>query len=411
MKIYYNILLVGYKLVTELIFFISRPILWLILPLFNYRESIIIPESNNDNPVLIHCSSVGELNAIIPLVRHLIKEGIPLIINTVTVTGRDLAKRQFPELRVTLAPLDFASLRFKQIKAISPRLIIVVETEIWPMMLDISARMNVAVIFINARMSDKSLDRYLRMKGLLRYLGRNVQLVLAQSKDDQQRFKKIWNTRVLAAGNLKYCLQLTQYDNLKTREKLGFKKNDKILVWGSSRPGEENLLMTIFPSLKAEIPNLRVILAPRHPKRCDEVERMLIEYEYCKLSELSNGSLYEILLIDGLGYLDKAYAISDLAVVGGSFYNFGGHNPLEPAFYGKAIIIGEYHASCKSSVNKLAQNKALVVSSIRTLQQDIIKLLKNDTMREEMGKRAKIVLTENAEALENHIKGIMKCLP
>lgn len=409
MKITYRFLVGCYRLLLELIFFLSRPLLWLILPLYRYRGALYSPKSRRDKPILLHCASVGEVNAVVPLINELANKGYPIHINTVTVTGLELIKRGYPDIPSELAPLDIGSLRRRQYAALNPRMLLIVETEIWPMMLDRAAGHNIPIVFINARMGRKSFDKYNSIQSLIRYLSRSVRMVLAQSDDDSKRFYDLLDIPSYNAGNLKYCLSLPIFDPDQSRRKFGFITDDLILVWGSSRPGEEALLLAILPFLKQQHPNLKIIIAPRHPKRCEELEKMLRDTSYRKLSDNASMSK-DILLIDSLGHLAEAYAIADLAIVGGSFYDFGGHNPLEPAFYSKAIIIGEYHHSCKASVQKLQQSNAIVVSDKHKLAADISRLLQNTRVRQDMGQRAKIVLTENAAALHNHIKGIEQCL-
>jgi 3-deoxy-D-manno-octulosonic-acid transferase len=345
------------------------------------------------------------VNAVIPLLRELINKGYPLHISTVTVTGLELVKRSFRNLDASLAPLDIASLRDKQLDALSPALILVVETEIWPMLLDRAAYRRIPVLFINARMSKKSAIAYGRIQALIRYIARSVKLVLAQSDADRDRFHSLLDVSSINAGNLKYCLTLPLFDPISKKQEFGFDADDLVLVWGSSRPGEEALILDIYAKLKEKYPTLRLVLAPRHPKRCDEVEKLLRNTVYRRLSDMASESV-DIVLIDTLGQLAGAYTISDIAIVGGSFYDYGGHNPLEPAFYAKAIIIGEYHHSCKASVEKLLSNNAIIVSNKAKLEKDLVSLLQDAKQRQEMGERAKIVLTENADALQNHMEGI-----
>lgn len=408
MKILFCLTISLYRLFVELVFFISRPLLWLILPLYRYRSALKPPTARKDCPVLIHCASVGEINAISPLIKNLIERGIPVHLSLVTASGLDIARRSFPELVSELAVLDVYSLRTAQLKAISPRLIIIVETEIWPMLLERAAKNEIPIIFINARMSTATYKHYMKANGLIRYLARSVKLVLAQSEDDRMRFVSLFHTESRNAGNLKYCLRLPEYDVHSVLEEYGFATGDRILVWGSSRPGEESLIIPIYGSLKEKFANLKLILAPRHPKRVPEVEKILAGKDYRLLSqELRNT---DILLIDSLGQLTKAYAIAEIAIVGGSFYDFGGHNPLEPAFYSKPVVIGKHHHSCKASVKKLSASNAICIADNETLQTELELLLSDENLRIQMGKRAKIVLTENADALENHIQGIDKWL-
>ncbi len=399
------------NLLLEVIYYISYPLLRLIAALYQYNEGFQAPAKRLDRPILIHAASVGEVNAAAALIKNLLAEGYPLHINTVTVTGRALARGMFPELSISLAPVDVLHLRQRQMRNLQPRMILIVETEIWPNMLYAASKAAIPIVFVNARLSDRSLKRYLMIAPVLRMIGSSIKAIMSQSAEDKVRFEKLFpKLPVTKAGNLKFCLSLPAYDGIRVRADLGIKDRDFVLCWGSSRPGEEALILGILPELKKSIPTLKLILAPRHPKRNPEVEKLLSGFTYQKLSTLEPMTGCDILLIDTLGHLTSGYAISDLVIVGGSFYDFGGHNPLEPAFYAKAIIMGEYHSSCRDSVRILKSAGAIIISELDKLLEEILALAGSPLQRAEMGRKAKIVLTENAHALSVHIRGIKQCL-
>jgi 3-deoxy-D-manno-octulosonic-acid transferase len=410
MIILYRVLYALLNLILELLYYISYPVLKLIANLYQYGEAFTKADSRNDHPILIHAASVGEVNAALALIRKLLELGYPLCINTVTVTGRAAARNAFPDLDIRLAPLDVLHLRQRQMSLLKPRLILIVETEIWPNMLYAAGQKGIPIVFINARITEKSLQRYRKIRFLFPFLAPSVKAVLAQSEADKHRFEQLFEVSVKAAGNLKYCMKQKSFDEVHTRNRLGLRAADFILTWGSSRPGEEALMLQLFPEIKKQNPKLKLILAPRHPKRVPEVEKLLSGLSYIKLSEISQKQSWEILLIDTLGHLAEAYAISDLVIVGGSFYDFGGHNPLEPAYYAKAIVMGEYHSSCSDSVQQLVQRDAILISSPQKLRDDLLKLAQNPLQRKKMGQMAKLVLTDNASALDDHIRGIQLCL-
>ncbi|MCB5262509.1 MAG: 3-deoxy-D-manno-octulosonic acid transferase [Candidatus Cloacimonetes bacterium] len=399
------------NLLLEVIYFISYPLLRLIGALYQYNESFQRPARCQERPILIHAASVGEVNAAAALIRELLQEGYPIHINTVTVTGRALARSIFPQLSISLAPVDVLHLRQRQMRILQPRLILIVETEIWPNMLYAATKAAIPIVFVNARLSEKSLKNYLKIAPLLQMIGSSIKAIMAQSAEDKMRFEKLFTrVPVTHAGNLKFCLSLPDFDESTIKADLGIREDDFVISWGSSRPGEEELILGILAEPKRSIPALKVILAPRHPKRIPELEKLLSGTNYQKLSKLDPQRGWNILLIDTLGHLTKAYAISDLVIVGGSFYDFGGHNPLEPAYYSKAIIIGEYYSSCQDSVRILAAANAIIISDKDSLLEDILALAANRPQREDLGRKAKIVLTENAHALNVHVRGIKQCL-
>ena len=171
------------------------------------------------------------------------------------------------------------------------------------------------------------------------------------------------------------------------------------------------MLISILPYLKQYISNLHLIIAIRHPRRLDEVLELLNGLAYsCYTKREIYDPAEDILIIDTLGILDKAYCICDIAIVGGSFYDFGGHNPLEPAYYKKPVIIGPFHYSCLDSVKKLQQEGGILISDKNSLHSDIITLYKDNELRYNMGEKAKKVLTQNARTLDIYLKALEKWL-
>lgn len=398
-----------YNAIIEIAYVIGYPIIRYALYRHSYQEAIRIPKKRYDKPILIHAASVGEINAIIPIIRYLQDSGVAFVINTITVAGRNHAKKLFPDVDVRLSVLDTKKLKRNALNALSPRLILIVETEIWPNLLAQSALQEIPVIFINARISEKTLRSFMPFRSLLRAISRSVKLIIVQSYDDKARFEKLFDIPIVMGGNLKFNVDLPQYDSSQIRAEWGFSQEDHIIVWGSSRPKEEELILGVFTALKPSVPSLKLIIAPRHPNRLQEVLTLLDAFDYALLSQIDDSSKsFDILIIDGLGKLNLAYACADITIVGGSFYDFGGHNPLEPAFYGKSIIIGNYHSSCKDSVKQLLKHDAIKVSSEKELLRDLQYLIENPKESLEMGKRARIALTKNASALDNHIKEIKK---
>lgn len=164
------------------------------------------------------------------------------------------------------------------------------------------------------------------------------------------------------------------------------------------------MLKAILPELHSKIANLKFIVAPRHPKRTNEVATIFPEATlYTQVDENGSG-VGDVLIVNTIGHLNECYSICDIAIVGGSFYNFGGHNPLEPAYYGKPIIIGEYHHSCRESVKALAGESAILVSYASDLAENIIDLHRNPEKRTSMGSKAQKCLERYSEALHKHME-------
>lgn len=394
-----------YNLILSGIFSLLFPLVKPYLVKKNYLEAIKAKGRDSHRGILFHAASVGEINAIRPLLLRLLNKypDRSISVTTTTITGQKQAQKVSDKLQVHLSALDVKKLRYKQLNSINPGLICIVETEIWPNLLLWAQEYQVPVVFISARMSSKSHKRYACLKFLIRYLEQPVRIIFAQSAEDQKRFMDIFSKPVEYLGNIKLSLNLPSYAAKSLRKDWGYEESDFVLCWGSSRPGEESLILSMLPELDKRIPRLKLILAPRHPNRVEEVEKLLAGYNYQLYSNAQDITAPQILVIDKLGILDKAYALCDLAIIGGSFFDFGGHNPLEAAFYARPIIIGPYHSSCRESVQILKEKHAIVVSERRVLAEDIVTLASDKATCEAMGKRAKKVLTDNANCVDNYL--------
>lgn len=408
MKTYQRLLFALYTMILEAVFWLAYPLLRLVLRVYNYTEALDAACVPRPQSILIHAASVGEVNAVQSLVKALLDMDYEIIINTVTVAGREQAIRHFPGITVRLSVLDIPHLRRKYLRGLNPRLILVVETEIWPVMLDTAANLHIPLVFINARISERTLHNFLRFKPLIETLTSSVQEVITQSEADAHRFSELLSCKVSYGGNLKYVVKLPEYDLMALRALYGLDSKNKVICFGSSRPGEETLILNSFKALSRDDRSLRLILAPRHLKRLPEVESLLKGCSWRKYTDAASIKDCDIILMDVMGHLSEAYALCDLAIVGGSFFNFGGHNPLEPAYYQKPIIMGEYYSSCRDSVSQLQARNSIRICQAANLGACIKEQL--EAPDEDMGKRAKLVLTENAAALENHIRGIQAWL-
>lgn len=402
------ILTVVSTILLEVVYFVFYPLILVVLRLFGYQEAIQIQGYNTEKSILIHAASLGEVNAAHTLILSLKDKFKNIVISTTTKTGKHQAEKYFPDVNVFISPLDILHLRLKQLSAIRPQLIIIIETELWPQLLLAAKIKSIPIVIANARISDRSLRRYLRFHSLLQYISSSVKCVLAQSETDMAKFELLFASDVYNAGNLKFSLTLQDYDSDLSRKSWGFSKEDFIITWGSSRPGEELILYDVYQELSASIRNLKVIIAPRHLNRIAEVRNIFQSQNFQVLSEASTGQ--DILIIDNYGSLLEAYAVSDISIVGGSFYEFGGHNPLEPAFYSKPIIMGQYYNSCKDSVTKLLNHEAILITDKHGIVNAIQELYDNRSKRTTMGSSAKSVLTQNRNALSNHMVYISKML-
>lgn len=402
-----------FNVIVEGVYRLFYPILRFFLKKIDYETALEAAYQVEKEGVWIHAASLGEINAVRSLVLAL-TEHIPatkITITTTTVNGLKAAKKLHPQIKAYLSVIDLPSLRAKQFEQIAPKLVCIVETEIWPNFLLQAKKAKVPVIFLNARISEKTLKRLKPLKTLLAWLGGSIKLIMAKSELDARRFRELFEVEVEVAGNLKYALAPQDYPFEETRQQWGFGPDDFIVCFGSSRPKEESLLLDILPQLLEIKPNIKLILAPRHPNRVAEVQRLCVAYQAKLMSDGDFDSRVDlILIIDRLGFLNQAYSICDLALVGGSFYDFGGHNPMEPAYYGKAIIMGPHYSSCAESVEQLAAADAIRIADSNKVIDTIKPLLESDDKRLEMGQNAMELLVSLRGSLDNHLQGVLKWL-
>lgn len=399
-----------YRLLTSLLAGISYPFIKLRMKSKRDKQRIGILKNGFEKCVWIHAASVGEVNAVKPLIKQIMQKYSQkdFIMTTMTTTGLEAAKKISPKLVVSLFPIDVLFIQKRFYDTINPELIILVETELWPNMLYIARKRNIPVVMVNARISDRSFPKYRNLRFFWKPVWKVIKAVNAQSEKDARRFMGFKFNNVINAHNLKFCIDLPEFDRNTLRKELSYSEDDFIIVWGSSRPGEEKLFKDVFVRLKEKTNNLKVIIVPRHLHRIPQVCDIFNEYDYKLYSELKDSG--DILFVDEMGILNMIYALSDIAIVGGSFYNFGGHNPLEPAFYGTSTIIGKYHHSCRDSVDRLLDNNGIIVSDKKKLADDIMRLYNNKELREQLGSNAKQTLGLNSDSLKTNLKILEKYL-
>jgi len=393
-----------FNIILNILFIFSLP--WMLIRFSREERKMRFGTSISQlkNCIWIHAASVGEVNAIKSLIIALLNKHVnkTFILSTMTKTGLESAGQIHPKLITTLFPLDFNFIMKRAFRMLNPELVILVETEFWPNMLYQSKRNNVPVIIVNGRISERTYPKYKRFSFFWKPIWKAVKTVSAQSENDAYRFKSLGFKDVINNQNIKFCLQLPKFVRENLRNNWNFSKNDFIIVFGSTRPGEEKLIKSKIPILKKEIPNLKLIIVPRHLDRILEVKAIFKDFNYKLFTELKSKT--EIIIVDKMGILTESYAMSDLAIVGGSFFDFGGHNPLEPAFYGLPIIMGEYYSSCLDSVNKLKQNDAIIISGKDELLQNILKIAQNADYRSFLGRNAKKTLQQNSASLKKNLK-------
>ncbi len=371
----------------------------------------------------IHAVSVGEVNVVKPLVDRLDLPAARLALSTVTTTGQQLARQLYAErATVFYFPLDFRFSCRRYLSAVQPAVVALTETELWPGFILEARRQGVRLALVNGRLSDRSFRRYRRVRGLLRPLLQSFEKFCMQSRQDKERILELGAPpeKVHLMGNLKYDYRLAEDEE---KQELAARIGELLrpapggLVWvcGSTREGEEALLLPVFARLRQRFPELRLLVAPRHPHRGPEVAE-LVRGEGWKCLQRSgwNGEAVgrpDVLVLDSIGELAYLYEIADVVFVGGSLVDWGGHNVIEAAHFSRPILFGPHMQNFREIAARFLEDyAALQVENSEELADRLTGLLEDAAARKWLGRNARKVVRDNQGAVERTAEVIRELL-
>lgn len=368
--------------------------------------------------VWIHGSSLGEARIVNGLARALGERQPerPLAVSAYTRTGRAQLPDGPPVDAAFFLPLDFSGFPRRVLGALRPVLLVIVETELWPNLIDEAHRSGAAVAIINARLAPERMARYRRLAGLYRPLLKQLSHVGAQSEDDAARFLELGlpEAAVRVTGNVKYDLPEPEVDEETLRREIGLEPGRPVLVAGSTGQGEEGPLLEAFAELRAAHPRLFLILAPRHPERADEVEQLAGSrgYRVQRLSRAGEGpGPADLLLVDVVGRLGELYKLGSVAFVGGSLVPVGGHNVLEPAALGVPVLFGPHtHHFAEPAEALLRAGGGRRVRDAAALAREAALLLGSEEERLQVSRRARKVIERNRGAMDRSVEIVLDSL-
>ena len=367
--------------------------------------------------IWIHAVSVGEVLAVSELGVRLRAEfpQYRILVSTTTDTGQRLARERFGENNVFYFPLDFTFAVRRWLRALRPELVVVAETELWPNFLHGAREAACRIAVVNARISDRSFEGYRRWKGLIASVLQIPDLFLAQTEQDAQRLRELGapGDRVLTTGNLKYDVSLPPPLPIVEDLRRALAGAGPVLVCGSTVEGEEPLLLGAFTNILANHAGAVMLLAPRHPQRFHEVENLLRELKlpFWRRSKWNGGPLRGgILLLDTIGELSAVYALADIAFVGGSLVPRGGHNIIEPAQHGVAIVVGNHTENFREIVGFFQSRDAVRMVGPAELPLMFMQLISNEAERQALGKRAAETLELQRGATQRTLAELKKLL-
>ncbi len=323
----------------------------------------LTPLPRRDAPTLwLHAASVGEVEAAVPLLSRLLEEGIPVLATTLTVTGRTRLAQRFPGLGARLAPLDLPGLVHVSVRRARVAALVLVETELWPNAILATARAGGRVVIASARLSDRSFPRYRALRAFFSRVlsARAVHAIAAQTERDARRFEALGappeRTRVV--GDLKLDRPAAPQPTPELTAAIG---PGPLLVGGSTHAGEEEALLGAWQELRTgPAPELRLVLAPRHADRADDVLVVARRFGAAAALRSRGAASADVVVVDSVGELGSLYRMADLVFVGGSLARIGGHNLVEAVQAGKVVVHGPHVENQRAQVDLLGPRGVLL---------------------------------------------------
>lgn len=372
------------------------------------------------NCIWFHTVSVGEAIAARPLITAFVKRHpkLPILVTTTTTTGaKEILK--IDGITHVYAPLDCPLCVWLFYKNFRPKNLFIMETELWPSMLSFSKLFKTKVSVFNARMPEKTCHKYEKHKVITRdIIANRLSKVICQTKDDADRFRRIGvsDDRIITAGSLKYDLTPNEPLFRRARAIHNLKPDLQYVGAISTHEGEESMIIETFYSLQSKFPNLRLVLVPRHQSGVSRAENFLddISGSYalrtCLKSDLSDFS-HDILIGNTMGEIEFYLGMCDIVVMGGSFIDIGGHNPLEPAYFSLPIITGPYYYNFTEQFENLIEHGAAFVANDHRRLYNICKMFLNDPdLMLKSGMTAFDIQQQGRGAVNKTLDAIEECL-
>ena len=361
--------------------------------------------AGRDGSIWIHAVSVGEALAARSLVEPLERAlpGRPVLVSTSTAAGGAVAAQGLPADRLFVAPFDFPWAVSSVLGGLRPSLLVLVETELWPNLIRLARRRGIPIAVVNGRISDRSFPRYLRIRSLLRPVLAQVDLFLMQSATHADRIRALGAPpeRVRVSGNLKYDALAEP----RPPADLSALADGGAPLWvaGSTMAGEDELVLAALREVRAGRPDARLVLAPRRPERFADVPALAEAAGFRCVKRSALGGVPwrdgEVLLLDTVGELAGVYALATVVFVGGSLVPTGGHNVLEAAVCGKAVVVGPHMENFREIATEFRDEGALVqIDSPERLGPETLALIQDTERRERIGGRARALVDRNRGA-------------
>ena len=381
-----------------------------------WSKELIKSWTSKTDWIWFHAVSVGEINAVWPLIQNInkLKPNYPIMLSSTTRNGYILAceKTKDTNILTFYFPFDFPGTIKNLLNYAKIKLLVIVETEIWPNLLKECKKREIPAILVNARLSDKSFKNYHFFRFYFKNVVNLFSKVLSQSENDTKKFLSLGlnETKIKTLGNIKFVT----LNDLEKVNNISFPsdQNDlRLLTFASTHRGEEEIALNTYINLLKDISNIRLIIAPRHIERTDEILGLITKNEFNPILRSKNQKIKsekDIFVLDTIGELVNYYKISDITVLGGTFVEIGGHNILEPIRANSYTIIGPYDYKIKEISNHFLNKNALVkVTNTNELLDEIKEVLNNANLRKTRLNIGLSIIKENENVLNETTKQLL----
>ncbi len=422
------------------LFFVIYDIIWLFLigfsvPFYVFKKKFKLSvflgrlslavslRGNREGAIWIQAVSVGEVLAVRSLVEEL-KKKFPyrVVVSTTTVTGKEVADRVYRGKAYVISfPFDITLSVRRTIDIIRPKIFIAVETEFWPNLFYHLYKKRIPIVVLNGRISDKAYSRYRKVKFITKRMLSLCSYIGVQNDLYLKRFIMLGanSDTITISGNIKFAnLSVDKIRIKEFQRKYAhlLRPKDKFLfIAASTHSKEEKIILDVYESLRSKIP-LNLLLAPRHPERVEEVEREvrrkgIVPVRISAVAEDRNIIDTSVFILDTVGELFYFYHIADICFVGGSLFNYGGHNILEPLYFSKPTLFGPHMSNFKEIEEVVLKNKAaLKVYNQRELECYVERIIFDDNLRNELVKNAMSIFKKQGELMKRNIEIISRYL-
>ncbi|MDH5927278.1 lipid IV(A) 3-deoxy-D-manno-octulosonic acid transferase [Vibrio lentus] len=378
----------------------------------------ITPQTQGKNPIWIHAVSVGESIAAVPIIKQL-KQQDPnqaIVVTTTTSTGAEQIDKLGDLVEHRYMPIDFSWCVRGFLKAVQPKQMLIMETELWPNTLHCVAKAGIPISVLNARLSERSRQRYAKFQAVFDLLAKNLSQVLCQYPSDAERFIRLGldKSSVHVTGSIKFDIEVSAEQVSKgkaLREQIGFER----CVWiaASTHQGEDEIVLDAHKQLLKDNPNTLLMIVPRHPERFNQVSELAQEHGFKTITRTSQQPItsdVEVYIADTMGEMLVLLGGSDVCFMGGSLVGdkVGGHNLLEPAALQLPLLSGPSYFNFSEITDKLLEAQAVTIChNSNEIADQLRALFTHPKLRKEKGLAAYQVIEQNRGALDSTLQHII----